>query len=157
MGPAAHECPVVSSIPNIQEGRPEERVVTMELLSFCTQQPFLRWFPASCDVLVSVDSFRMQKGVSPCLLKSFSLFSSVQNDPLAALPLLPSALHGAHKAAPGIPSAEPLRDPPKSLQLGDGCCTHGVAPLPAPKSILLDSRTMAAPQGWRLAPWTTLS
>lgn len=60
MGPAAHGCPVVSSI---QEGRPEERVVTMELLLFCTQQPFLRWFPASCSVLVSVDSFRMQKGI----------------------------------------------------------------------------------------------
>lgn len=27
----------------------------------------------------------MQKGLSPCLLKSFSLFSSIQNDPMAAL------------------------------------------------------------------------
>lgn len=33
-------------------------------------------------------------------------------------PWLPSALHGAHKAAPGIPSAEPLRDPPRSLSWG---------------------------------------
>lgn len=94
--------------------------MTVELLLFCVQQPFLCWFPASYKVLVSVDSFRKQKALSPCLLKSFSLFSSVQNDPLAAPPLLPSALHRAHKAVSGIPRAEPLRDPPKSLQLGDG-------------------------------------
>lgn len=93
----------------------------MELLLFYIQQLFLCWFPASCKVLLSVDSFRMQKGLNPCLLKSFSLFYSLQNDPLAAPPLLPSALHGAHKAVPGIPSAEPLRDPPQALQLGDGC------------------------------------
>lgn len=77
MGPAAHRCSVVYSIHSIQEGRPEERVVTMELLLFYIQQPFLCWFSASYKVLVSVDSFRMQKSLSLCLLKSFFLFPSV--------------------------------------------------------------------------------
>lgn len=95
--------------------------MTTGLLLFHIQQLFLCWFPAPCKVPVSVDSLRMQKGLSPCLLKSFYLFSSVQNDPLAAPPLLPFALHRAHKAVPGIPSAEPLRDPPQALQLGVGC------------------------------------
>ena len=69
VGLAAHGCQAVFSIISSQEGRPEEGVVTMEasliLYSAALSVPMMCWFPASREVLASIDSFRIQKGVSP--------------------------------------------------------------------------------------------
>lgn len=132
MGPAARGCQAVFSIISSEEDRPEEGVVTMEasLISYSAalSVPTMCWFPASCKMLASVDSISIQKGVSPCSLKSLSqsCFPLSKMTPCFTPLLSPSCCP--------LPSVEPLqswarhsqcripcRDPPKARQLRDGC------------------------------------
>lgn len=132
MGPAARGCQAVFSIISSQEGRPEEGMVTVEasLISYSAalSVPRMCWFPASCKMLASVDSIRIQQGVSPCLLKSLSqsCFPLSKMIPCCTPLLRPSccplpSVGPLQSCARHSQCRFPCRDPPKPLQLRDGC------------------------------------